>query len=120
MFITDGLPKALLKNVVSGDIHAVFLRIMSVGQLTHLKTKRMLSNKLGTLSKGKMSWPCYHNAFQELCDVMEGCAGLGPDGGEIQSLPDDYLLSCLINGLPQMTDTNWSFKKLKPPPRTSP
>ena len=70
MFIVDGLPRAITNDVVVGDINAIYLRIMTLGQESSMITQRNLSNQLGSLKKGNRSWPQYRQQFQTSCDAM--------------------------------------------------
>ena len=95
MFITDGLPKAITKDIVVGDINAIYLRVMTLGQANAMITQRYLSNQLGSLKKGSLSWPRFRHQFETICDAMAGC--LEASGAPM--LPDSYLLVCLLTGL---------------------
>ena len=95
MFIVDGLPKAITKDIVVGDINAIYLRVMTLGQANAMITQRYLSNQLGSLKKGSLSWPRFRHQFETICDAMAGC--LEASGAPM--LPDSYLLVCLLTGL---------------------
>ena len=95
MFIVDGLPKAITDDIVVGDVNAIYLRIMTLGQANSMITQRNLSNQLGSLTKGNSSWPQFRHRFETLCDAMAGC--LQSSGSSM--LPESYLLVCLLTGL---------------------
>ena len=115
MFIVDGLPRAITNDVVVGDINAIYLRIMTLGQESSMITQRNLSNQLGSIKKGNRSWPQYRQQFQTICDAMAGC--LQSSGTSM--LPDSYLLVCLLTGL--ATDSRYTqvireIETASPPP----
>ena len=94
-FIVDGLPRSITDDIVYGDINAIYLRVMTLGQDGAMITQRNLSNQLGSLAKGNSSWPQFRQRFQNICDAMAGCL----ISSNSPMLPDSYLLVCLLTGL---------------------
>jgi hypothetical protein len=88
----DGLTATLLKDIVIGDVHLLFMRIMSLGQTNTAAaaTVRGLQLQMSSMQKGTGSWTIYYEKFINIHDAMTA-AGINPT--------DDYLKGCLINGL---------------------
>ena len=78
MFIVDGLPRAITDNIAIGDINAIYLRVMTFGQSNSMVTQRILSNELGNLKKGSLSWPRFRQHFQTTCDALAGSSRQSP------------------------------------------
>jgi hypothetical protein len=57
-----------MRSIIIGDINAVYLRIMTLGQTNAVATRRNLNNQLNNIQKGDLSWPNYMQHFHELCD----------------------------------------------------
>ena len=90
LFLTEGLPKTLMRDIIIGDINAIYMRIMALGQTNAVATRRYLHNQLNNIQKDDHSWPNYLHRFHELCDSL---AAIGSVNKE------EDLLGCLINGL---------------------
>jgi hypothetical protein len=90
LFLTEGLPKTLMRDIIIGDINAIYMRIMALGQTNAVATRRYLHNQLNNIQKDSLSWPNYLHRFYELCDNL---AAIGAVNEE------EDLLGCLINGL---------------------
>ena len=89
-FLVDGLPKQLLQRVVVGDICALYLKIMGLGQTNAAATRRKLNNQMNNLQKGSNSWPNYLQEFYDISDAQQA-SGITPE--------ETDLLGCLINGM---------------------
>ena len=90
LFLTEGLPKTLMRDIIIGDINAIYMRIMALGQTNAVATRRYLHNQLNNIQKDGLSWPNYLYRFHELCDNLAAI-------GSVKE--DEDLLGCLINGL---------------------
>ena len=90
LFLTEGLPKTLMRGIITGDINAIYIRIMALGQTNSVATRRQLHNQLNNIQKGDLSWPNYLQHFHELTDHLAAIGAVKED---------EDLLGCLINGL---------------------
>lgn len=90
LYFTGSLPELLVRQVQFGDIHGLYIRIMTLGQTNDMSTRRKLNAQVAVLDKGTKTWPQYLDEFTTLQHALLAAG---------EKFSEDYIFNCLLHGL---------------------